>query len=79
MMKLYSMSGMNFGMETAPSATLTVNVACPLVKKLSSMEDEKREKTAAYLYSLALLSQRKRTAEELEKFLKDSYSFLGTV
>ena len=40
------------------------------------MEEEKRESTASYLYQLAQLSQRKLTAEELQKFLKDSYAVL---
>ena len=41
------------------------------------MEEEKRETAASYLYQLALLSQRKLSAEELQKFLQDSYSVLG--
>lgn len=79
MMKLYSMGGMDFGMQHTTDATLTVNTACPLVEKLEHMEGEKQEKTASYLYRLALLSQRKLSAEELEKFLKDSYSMLGSI
>jgi HSP90 family molecular chaperone len=57
-------------------ATLTVNTASPLIAKLDAMEDAKKETTAAYLYQLALLSQRKLSAEELRKFLTDSYSVL---
>ena len=79
MMKLYSMSGMDFGMATSTDATLTINTACPLVEKLERLEGEKQENTASYLYRLALLSQRKLTAEELEQFLKDSYSILGSI
>lgn len=79
MMKLYSMGGMDFGMQHTTDATLTVNTACPLVEKLEHMEGEKQENTASYLYRLALLSQRKLSAEELEKFLKDSYSMLGSI
>ncbi len=76
MMKLYAMSGM--GMPTFPTeATLTVNTASPLISKLSAMEGEKKEKTAAYLYQLALLSQRKLTAEELQSFLANGYDVLG--
>ncbi len=75
MMKLYSMGGMNFP-SYPTEATLTVNTASELVQKLATMDTEKQEKTASYLYQLALLSQRKLTAEELRKFLSDSYSVL---
>ncbi len=77
MMKMYAMSGMNMGMGAFPTdATLTVNTASPLIAKLGTMEGERLEQTAAYIYELALLSQRKLTADELQKFLKDSYSVL---
>ncbi|MBQ7336474.1 MAG: molecular chaperone HtpG [Clostridia bacterium] len=79
MMKLYAMNGMNMGGGYPLDATLTVNTASPLIEKLGGMEDEKKEKTAAYLYQLSLLSQRKLTAEELQKFLKDSYSVLDLI
>ena len=79
-MKMYAMSGMSMGMGAFPTeATLTVNTASPLIGRLGTMEGEKQEKTAAYLYELALLSQRKLTAEELQKFLRDSYSMLGMI
>ncbi len=76
MMKMYAMSGMNFGMSIPRDETLTVNTACPLIAKLGVMEEEKQKKTAAYLYRLAQLSQRKLSAEELQAFLTDSYSML---
>lgn len=80
MMKMYAMSGMNMGMGAFPTeATLTVNTASPLIQKLGTMEGDKQEQTAAYLYQLALLSQRKLTAEELQKFLADSYTMLGMI
>ena len=78
MMKLYAKSGMNLG-SFPTEATLTVNTASPLIQKLAQMEDEKKEKTASYLYQLALLSQRKLTAEELQKFLSDSYGVLNMI
>ena len=76
MMKMYAMNGM--GMPAFPTeATLTVNTASPLIEKLGALSDDKREPMANYLYELALLSQRKLTAEELQKFLADSYTVLG--
>ena len=73
MMKLYSMSGMG---AYPLDAKLTVNTSSPLIQKLETLDIEKKEKTASYLYQLALLSQRKLTAQELQKFLSDSYSVL---
>ena len=78
MLKLYAMNGMNFGMNSYPQeVTLTLNLASPLISKLESATGEKQEIMAAYLYGLAQLSQKKLSAEELQKFLSDSYTVLG--
>ena len=79
MMKLYSMNGMGAFGAYPTEATLTVNTVSPLIQKLGTMEGEKKEKTAAYLYQLALLSQRKLSAQELQKFLSDSYGVLEMI
>jgi molecular chaperone HtpG len=76
MMKLYSMNGMGMGMSFPTESTLSINTACPLINKLEGMEEEKQEKAASYLYQLALLSQRKLSAEELHKFLATGYGIL---
>ena len=77
MMKLYAMSGMGMMGNFPTEATLTVNTSSPLIAKLADMDGDKQEKTATYLYQLALLSQRKLTAEELQSFLTNSYDVLG--
>ena len=78
MLKLYAMNGMNFGMNSYPQeVTLTLNLASPLISKLENATGEKQEIMAAYLYGLAQLSQKKFSAEELQKFLSDSYTVLG--
>ena len=78
MLKLYAMNGMNFGMNSYPQeVTLTLNLSSPLISKLESATGEKQEIMAAYLYGLAQLSQKKLSAEELQKFLSDSYTVLG--
>ena len=77
MMKLYAMNGMGTGSTFPTEATLTVNTKNALIAKLGEMEEDKREKTATVLYQLALLSQRKLTAEELQSFLSNSYGVLG--
>ena len=76
MMKLYSMNGMGMPGAFPTESTLTVNTASPLIARLAAMEKEKQEKAAACLYRLALLSQRKLTAEELKQLLADSYGVL---
>lgn len=72
MMRLYGMAG---GMPA--DNTLTVNTASPLIAKLKAMEGDRQATAAAYLYRLALLSQRKLTADELNTFLSESYGILG--
>ena len=72
MMRLYGMAG---GMPA--DNTLTVNLSSPLIGKLKDMDGEKKQTAAAYLYRLALLSQRKLTADELKQFLSESYGILG--
>ncbi len=79
MMKMYAMNGMGEMGAFPLEATLTVNTASPLIEKLALMEPEKQETTARYLYELAQLSQRKLSAEELQKFLKDSYTVLNMI
>ena len=80
MMKMYAMNGMGAMGAFPTDATLTVNTQSPLIAKISAMEDsEKQETAASYLYELAQLSQRKLSAEELQKFLKDSYTVLGMI
>ena len=77
MMKLYAMSGAGELPPFPTEATLTVNTRNALVARLGDMEPEKREKTATAIYQLALLSQRKLTADELQSFLSNSYGLLG--
>lgn len=80
MLKMYAASGFGMPASDFPTeTTLTVNTASPLIAKLGAMEDATREKTAAYLYQLALLSQRKLSADELQKFLHDSYALLESL
>ena len=78
MLKLYAMNGMNMGMNSYPQEiTLTLNTASPLIAKLEAAAPEKQEIMAAYLYGLAQLSQKKLSAQELQKFLSASYTLLG--
>ncbi len=80
MMKLYAMrgmDGMNFPMNS--KATLTVNVASPLIAKLANKcknSPELAEKIAKQVYMLCVLSQRGLSAEELPALLDGSFDLL---
>ena len=73
---------MRMYMPDAPAspkeATLALNLSSPLIEKLAGEGDEKRAKEiASYLLMLAILSNRKFTAEEMKRFQKDSVSLLN--
>lgn len=77
MMKMYTMGK---GMSDMPpmEATLIVNAKSPLIEKLADDKDENHRRTIAkQIYTLAKLSQRKLTADELNEFLADSYNILS--
>ena len=58
-------------------ATLALNLSSPLIAKLENETDEKKAKEiASYLYMLAVLSNRKFSAEEMKRFQRDSVSLL---
>lgn len=76
MMKLY---GMQNGEMPAPEGELILNSGSNMIKRLSvkaESGDADAEAACAYIYKLALLAQRKLSAEELTDFLKGSFSML---
>jgi len=76
MMKIYGMADM----PQNESLALIVNTKSPLISKLSEKaesDSESAEKLARRIWSLALLSFRRLSAEELEKFLSEFYDVLG--
>ena len=79
-MRMYGNSAMPMGMSK--EETLVVNTAAPLVKKLESLmatDKDTADKIASYIYKLAVLSQRKLTAEEMTSFLEDSFTLLEQI
>ena len=79
MMKLYAMAEN----EDAPSlpldTTLIVNTESAVTKKLAELvksNSENKESFARYVYSLALMSYRRLSADEMSAFLSDSYKLL---
>ena len=77
---MYAMQG-GGAMPTFPvEYTLTVNTASSLTQKLQGLCDtdtDLAELMAAQIWRLALLSQRKLTAEELTDFLAAGFDLLG--
>lgn len=76
MMKMYRIEGMG---AMPAEATLVLNANSALVRKLGEMAKAKTDGAllvAKQMYTLALLSQRQLTAEELRAFLADSISIL---
>ena len=75
MMKMYrSRSGeKDEGFNMPLDSTLVVNPSSPLIRRLGETLDET---VARQVYTLALLSQRQLTADELVSFLNDSFTLL---
>ena len=77
MMRMYRMSGgEDYELPSTASSTLVVNTNSPLIKKLGETLDET---VASQMYTLALLSQRQLSSDELVNFLKNSFELLGRV
>lgn len=80
MMKMYRAAGNDVGTMSFPTdATLVVNASSPLITRLAAeveTDEGKAEKIAKQIYTLALLSQRQLTADELQSFLSDSFDML---
>ena len=80
MMKMYASMGMNMGGDFPTQYTLIVNSKSPLIEKLTAIlesDSEKAKLMAGEIYRLALISQRRLTADELKSFLSDSFKLLG--
>jgi len=80
MMRMYAMQSGGQTPDFPISYTLLVNNACPLISRLSALNETdptKAELIAGQIYRLSVLSQRKLTAEELKEFLTESFGLLS--
>ena len=80
MMRMYAAPEDRANAAYPLEATLTLNTANPLIRKIDALakdDAEKAGKLASQVYALSLLSQRKLSAEELKNFLAGSYELLG--
>ncbi|MDD6800230.1 MAG: molecular chaperone HtpG [Firmicutes bacterium] len=79
MMKMYSMGGNDVPEKMPVEATLILNSSSSLIRKLAEKAesgDDSAEKAASQLYTLALLTQRQLSADELKAFLHSSFGML---
>ena len=78
MMRMYGgNSPVGFGGET-----LVVNIASPLITKLSELiasDKDTAAELASYMYKVSLISQRKLSAEEMQAFVNESFKLLGRI
>lgn len=80
MMKMYASMGMNMGADFPVEYTLVLNSNSALIAKLDSVnqnDSEKAKLMALEIYRLALMSQKRMSADELKAFLADSFKLLG--
>ena len=61
-----------FGAPAHVSETLILNTNSSVIKRLSGLEEDKRALLCRHIFDLALMSQRKLTAAEMEGFMKRS-------
>ncbi len=80
MMKMYASMGINMGGDFPVDYTLVLNSNSPLMAKLETVnqtDSEKAKLMALEIYRLALMSQKRMSADELKAFLADSFKLLG--
>ena len=74
MMRMYGIA-----QPTPPDKKLILNTASPLILKLEGLCESNKElaiELAEHIYKLALLSQKKLSAEEMKEFMDSSYRLL---
>lgn len=76
-MRRYSEMGQFYGMtDDQMGKTLIVNTANPVVGKIKSLDDEKQKFVAKHIYSLALMSFKKLSPDELTAFIAECMTLL---
>ncbi len=75
MMRMYSLDASSFPTEY----TLLINTSSSLIKRIDALCLEDRAKAlqmASYIYKLSLLTQKKFDADEMQKFMQESFELL---
>ncbi len=77
-MRRYSEMGKIYGMGDGDiNKTLIINTACPVNTKIKTLDSEKQNFTANYVYLLALAAFKKLSTEEFDKFISDNLLLLN--
>ena len=71
--------GNMFGDASRAKETLIINTDNAVVKKITSIDEEKRKLLCRHIYDLAVISQRKLTAEELDGFVSRSVKVMEMI
>ncbi len=71
--------GNMFGTASKVGETLIINTDNEIVKKIPSLEEDKRDLVCQHIYDLALISQRKLTADELDGFVTRSVKVMELI
>ena len=71
--------GNMFGKVDEAAETLIVNSSNSIVKKLPELDADKQKLLCRHIFDLALMSQRKLTAEEMEGFITRSVQVMGLI
>jgi molecular chaperone HtpG len=71
--------GNMFGEMGKASETLIINTNNDIIKKLDTFEDEKRNLVCRHIFDLAVISQRKLSAAELEGFIARSVKIMDNL
>ncbi len=76
-MRRYSEMGQFYGMTDDQIAkTLVINTTNPIVAKIKELSDERQKLVAKHIFSLALISFKKLSPEELSEFMSGSMLLL---
>ncbi|MGN0806096.1 MAG: molecular chaperone HtpG, partial [Candidatus Coproplasma sp.] len=78
-MRRYSEMGQFYGMtDDQMSLTLMINTANPVVASIKGLSDDKQKFVSKYIYSLALLSYKKLSPDELQSFVAYNMQLLDS-
>ena len=74
------MYGNMFGaMNDKAKETLIVNTANSVIGKLTELDEEKQKLICRHIYDLAIISQRRLSAAELEAFIANSVKVMDLI
>jgi molecular chaperone HtpG len=77
-MRRYQEMGQFYSMSDGDLAkTMVVNTSNPIIAQIKTLDGEKQKFIAKYVYSLALLSYKKLSPDELENFIGDNMQLLN--